>query len=89
MMGITIRLVMIDTPPLLDKYREDTEKYPDACKQDMNKQLAWIDSVLSTAKEDWVLVVGHHPIYADTEKEESERMDMEKRLIRFCVNIKM
>ena len=78
--GITIRLVMIDTPPLLDKYREDTEKYPDACKQDMNKQLAWIDSVLSTAKEDWVLVVGHHPIYADTEKEESERMDMEKRV---------
>lgn len=78
--GITVRLVMIDTAPLLDKYREDTEKYPDACKQDMDKQLAWIDSVLNTTKEDWVLVVGHHPIYADTEKEESERMDMEKRV---------
>ncbi len=36
---ITVRLVMIDTAPLLDKYRKDTEKYPDACKQDMDKQL--------------------------------------------------
>ena len=71
---------MIDTPHSLDKDREDTEKYPDACKQDMNKQLAWIDSFLSTAKAVWILVVGHHPIYADTEKEESERMDMEKRV---------
>lgn len=77
---ITVRLVMIDTAPLLDKYRKDTEKYPDACKQDMNKQLAWLDSVLTSAKEDWVLVVGHHPIYADTDKNDSERLDMEKRV---------
>ena len=74
---ITVRLVMIDTAPLLDKYRKDTEKYPDACKQDMDKQLAWLDSVLTSAKEDWVLVVGHHPIYADTDKNDSERLDME------------
>ena len=78
--GATIRLVMIDTPPLLDKYREDTEKYPDAGKQDMDKQLAWLDSVLTSAKEDWVMVVGHHPIYADTDKNDSERTDMQKRV---------
>lgn len=78
--GVTVRLVMVDTAPLLDKYRKDTEKYPDACKQDMNKELAWIDSVLTTAKEDWVLVVGHHPIYADTDKSTSERTDLQKRL---------
>lgn len=78
--GVTVRFVMVDTAPLLDKYREDTEKYPDACKQDMNKQLAWIDSVLSAAKEDWVLVVGHHPIYAETGKDDSERLDLQKRL---------
>ena len=78
--GATIRLVMIDTPPLLDKYREDTEKYPDAAKQDINKQLTWLDSVLASAKEDWVVVVGHHPIYADTDKNESERADMQKRV---------
>lgn len=78
--GITVRFVMVDTAPLLDKYREDTEKYPDACKQDMDKQLAWIDSVLAAAEEDWVLVVGHHPIYAETDKDDSERLDLQKRL---------
>ena len=78
--GATIRLVMIDTPPLLDKYRKDTEKYPDASKQDIDKQLVWLDSVLTSAKEDWVIVVGHHPIYADTDKNESERADMQKRV---------
>ena len=71
---------MVDTAPMIDKYREDTEKYPDACKQDLNKQLAWIDSVLTNAKEDWVLVVGHHPIYAETSKSNSERADLQKRL---------
>lgn len=78
--GITVRFVMVDTAPLLDKYREDAEKYPDACKQDMDKQLAWIDSVLAAAEEDWVLVVGHHPIYAETDKDDSERLDLQKRL---------
>ena len=77
---VTVRLVMVDTAPMIDKYREDTEKYPDACKQDLNKQLAWIDSVLTNAKEDWVLVVGHHPIYAETSKSNSERADLQKRL---------
>ena len=78
--GATLRLVMIDTSPLLEKYRKDTEKYPDACKQDWQRQLAWIDSVLTAAREDWVLVVGHHPIYADTDKSESERTDMQKNV---------
>ena len=78
--GVTIRLVMIDTAPLLDKYRKDSEKYPDACKQDMNKQLTWLDSVLTASKEDWVLVIGHHPIYADTDKSEHERTDLQKRV---------
>lgn len=78
--GITIRLIMIDTSPLLDKYRKDTEKYPDASKQDMDRQLNWLDSVLDEAKEDWILVVGHHPIYADTDKSESERTDLQKRV---------
>ena len=78
--GATLRLVMVDTSPLLDKYREDTDKYPDAAAQDMNAQLAWVDSVLTAAHEDWVLVVGHHPIYAYTDKSESERTDLQRRL---------
>ena len=78
--GTAIRFVMIDTAPLIDKYRNESETYPDACKQDMDKQLAWIDSVLTAAKEDWVVVIGHHPIYAETPKDDSERSDMQKRL---------
>ena len=77
---ITVRLVMLDTSPLLDKYRKDTEDYPDAGKRDIESQLVWLDSVLNVSKEDWVIVVGHHPIYADTEKNETERTDMQKRV---------
>ncbi len=78
--GITVCVLMIDTSPLLDKYREDNEKYPDAAKQDMEKQLAWMDSVLGAVEADWVLVVGHHPIYAQTDKNKSERADMQARV---------
>ena len=77
---MTIRVVWIDTAPLIDKYRNEKETYPDACKQDYQQQLAWIDSVLTSAKEDWIIVAGHHPIYAETPKDESERLDMQARL---------
>ena len=77
---MTIRVVWIDTAPLIDKYRNEKETYPDACKQDYQQQLAWIDSVLTSAKEDWIIVAGHHPIYAETPKDESERLDMQPRL---------
>lgn len=46
----------------------------------MNGQLAWLDSVLTVAKEDWVIVAGHHPIYAETPKDQSERSDLQSRL---------
>ena len=78
--GTTIRIVMLDTSPLLDKYRKDTEKYPDAGKVDMEAELDWLDNTLKVADEDWVLVVGHHPVYAYTDKDESERSDMQQRV---------
>lgn len=78
--GVTVRLVFIDTTPLIDKYRKDTEKYPDAGKEDMDKQLAWLDQTLAQANEDWVIVLGHHPVYAYTDKNDKERADMQKRL---------
>ena len=76
--GTTLRFVLIDTTPLIDKYRTETDKYPDAVLQDRDRQLAWMDSVLTAANEDWVLVAGHHPVYADTGKDDSERADMQK-----------
>ena len=77
----TVRIVFLDTTPLIDKYRENSDVYPDAVKQDIDTQLAWLDETLKNAKEDWVIVVGHHPIYAYTEKTENERLDMQKRVL--------
>lgn len=76
----TLKVVFIDTTPLIDKYREKSDTYPDAEKQDVEKQLQWLDNTLSNATEDWIVVVGHHPIYAYTTKENSERSDMQKRV---------
>lgn len=79
--GTTLRIVFLDTTPLIDKYRNNPDVYPDACKEDMQKQLTWLDQTLSKAKEDWIIVVGHHPIYAETGKSASERLDMQKRVM--------
>ena len=78
--GVTVRLVFVDTTPMIDKYRNDADKYPDAGREDIQKQLAWLDRTLTDAKEDWVVVIGHHPVYADTDKSEKERTDMQKTL---------
>ncbi len=73
--GTTVRLVVIDTTPLIDKYHK-RDKYRDVNAQDKEQQLEWLDSVLSNANEDWVVVAGHHPIHADTKKAKIERTNM-------------
>lgn len=78
--SITCKVVFIDTTPLMDKYRNSPEEYPDARLQDMDKQLKWIDSVLLNSTEKWKIVIGHHPVYAETKKDNSERADMQSRL---------
>lgn len=78
--GATLRVVFIDTTPLIDKYHKDSLDYPSVPQQDAKKQLSWLEEELNGAKEDWVVVVGHHPIYAHTTKSESERKDMQKRV---------
>lgn len=79
--GTTLRLIFVDTTPLISKYREESDKYPDACKQNVDEQLKWLDNTLKQAKEDWVVVVGHHPIYAETSKDDVERNDMQRVLL--------
>ena len=74
-------MIFIDTTPLISKYCKDNETYPDASLQDADRQMAWLDTTLSVAKEQWVLVVGHHPIYAQTPKADSERTDLQQRLL--------
>lgn len=76
----TLKVVFLDTPSLIDKYRKNPDTYPDAGQQGVETQLQWLENTLSDATEDWIVVVGHHPIYAYTDKEESERTDMQKRV---------
>lgn len=76
--GTSVRLIMLDTTPLIDKYRKKQDKYPDAHLQQNDRQLEWLDGILSSADEDWIIVIGHHPIYAQTSKDESERRDMQR-----------
>ncbi len=79
--GVTVRLVMIDTTPLINNYRKSKSAfYAGVKEQDDKAQLEWLEGVLSTATEDWVVVVGHHPIYADTGKSSKERRDMQNRV---------
>ena len=79
--GTTVRVVMIDTTPLIEKYRNDSITYPDACKQNNDAQLQWLDATLKAACEDWVIVLGHHPVFAQTSKSDSERADMQRVLL--------
>ena len=78
--GTSVRVIMLDTTPLIDKYRNDSITYPDAHLQDADAQLAWLEAELAAATEDWVIVAGHHPVYADTPKDEAERSDMQARV---------
>lgn len=63
--GATLRIVFVDTTPLIPSYRHNTEKYPDVPAQDDERQLQWLDSVLTDNRATWTLVVGHHQIYSN------------------------
>ena len=78
--GTSVRIIFIDTTPVISKYQKNSDTYPDAAKQNVNIQLQWLDKTLSEATEDWVVVVGHHPIYAYTDKSEIERRDMQQKI---------
>ena len=78
--GVKVRVVFIDTTPLIDSYRTD-DRYPDARLQNIDQQLEWLDNTLQTAAEDWVMVVGHHPIYAETKKDIAEQEALQRRLL--------
>ncbi len=77
--GTRVRVIFIDTTPIIDKYRGKADEYPDACRQDAETQIQWLDKELSKEDDaDWTVVAGHHPVYAQTPKQSSEREDMQK-----------
>lgn len=78
--GQIVRVVYIDTVPLINKYRDDKKTYPDASEQNREEQLAWIDKTLAERKADWTVVIGHHPVYGQTPKDEEERTTLQSLL---------
>lgn len=77
---VSIRVIFLDTTPMIDRYHHNST-YPDVDSQNVEAQLEWLDRTLHDAKEDWVVVVGHHPVYAQTSKELIEQLDMQRRLL--------
>ncbi len=66
-----IRFVFMDTNPYVQKYRKKGEEYPELLQQDTLRQWKWMDSVFAVSaaeKEEWKIVVGHHPIYSSSPK---------------------
>lgn len=78
--GVKVRIVFIDTTPLIDSYRTD-DRYPDARLQNNRQQLEWLEAVLASATEDWIIVIGHHPIYAETKKDIAEQVALRQQLL--------
>lgn len=79
--GTRVKVVFIDTTPIIDKYYYNTGEYPDANRQDVEAQLRWLDNELSRDDNaDWTVVAGHHPVYAQTLKQSSEREDMQRKV---------
>lgn len=79
--GTRVKVVFIDTTPIIDKYRANAAEYHDACMQDVDAQLKWLDDELSRDDNaDWTIVTGHHPVYAQTPKQSSEREDMQRKV---------
>lgn len=79
--GVKMKVIFIDTTPLIDINRNMEEGYGDASIQNIEEQLNWLENVLAEPTDaDWTIVVGHHPIYADSPKRPQEQIDLQKRI---------
>ncbi|MCO6472352.1 MAG: metallophosphoesterase [Melioribacteraceae bacterium] len=75
-----VLILWIDTPSLIDKYRNNPEEYPDGGKLSIEEQLEWLETTLRESDAKWKIAMGHHPVYAGTYKDDIERTDLQKRL---------
>jgi tartrate-resistant acid phosphatase type 5 len=59
-------LFVIDTSPLVNKYRENVHTViaENVASQDVSAQLRWLDEQLGKSTAEWKLVIGHHTIYS-------------------------
>jgi acid phosphatase len=59
-------LFVIDTSPLVHKYREKVHSViaENVATQDVPAQLRWLDEQLAQSAAPWKLVIGHHTVYS-------------------------
>jgi hypothetical protein len=84
----SLRLIYIDTTPFSNEYRSDSIGYPDAGRQDLQKQIEWIDSVLSCSKEKWKIVTGHHPVFS-IDKKHGSTLELVQKLNPVMIKYKV
>ncbi len=58
-----VLFVFLDTNQFEKNYYKKPEQYPELQNHDPNKQLVWLDSVLTNSKADWKFVIGHHHVF--------------------------
>jgi hypothetical protein len=58
---ISIRLIILDTYSMVEGFSDPDKTFTLKAAQ---KQVHWVDSILTVEKEDWVIVVGHHPVFS-------------------------
>lgn len=61
--GQQVRFLFIDTSPFYTLYYK-TGECPDIVHLDTARQRKWIETTLANAKEEWKIVVGHHPVFS-------------------------
>lgn len=79
---VSTLLLFLDTTPLIEYYREHHDDFPDVWKQSKDKQIKWLDNILSRfeGRFDNIICFGHHPIYA-YDKMHTNSNDVEKALL--------
>lgn len=61
--GNEVLIAFIDTNPLIPAFYQNAEYGPHVAGQQPEKQLLWLDNLLTSSPAHWKIVVGHHPIY--------------------------
>ena len=58
--NISVRFIVLDTQGLILEYKNIT----DTTKYDKITQYAWLTDLLSGVREEWIIVIGHHPVFS-------------------------
>ena len=66
--SVSARFIFTDTSPMVTEYYDEKGAYSDVASQDTAKELAWLHNELANAKEQWIFVIGHHPVFSASHK---------------------